>query len=430
MQPDQSAAPLFSIVTPAFRAQRWIPELLASLAAQSCGDYELVIAPDDGLDYTQFSTDPRVRVLARTAVASGESRARNEAVAASRGAYIAMLDADDLLAPDYLEAFRAHFAATGDAAAITPTEVFGADGWVKLCGGGKPTMDMQDLAWALGSVHVVCRREVHRAWAEDCVFGQDILRDASILSAAGSLAVVDTRYRLRLHDRQMTARVGDESQVRAEYRRLRELPVPPDVAELFAIRESANRFYERFRRPGEHWYRFFGRMEAAGVVVQEQLGSASHAPRAAEARESRPLAETSGRSLPMTALLDPRLANCRRLFLREVLMDANIGIHAAERAAAQRLVLNVDVFVPLAVSTPRHDKIGEVVDYDFVRATILRRIAQGHINLQETLVDDIARALLVHPGVAAVRVASEKPDVYEDAEAVGVEVFRFKDAAC
>jgi dihydroneopterin aldolase len=130
----------------------------------------------------------------------------------------------------------------------------------------------------------------------------------------------------------------------------------------------------------------------------------------------------------MTWLLDPRLAHCRRLFLREVLMDANIGIHAAERAAAQRLVVNVDVFVPLAVSTPRHDKIGEVVDYDFVRDAIRARIAQGHINLQETLVDDLATALLAHPGVTAVRVASEKPDVYEDVEAVGVEVFRFKDA--
>lgn len=267
MPPDQSAAPLFSIVTPAFQAQRWIPELLVSLAAQSCGDYELVIAPDDGLDYAQFAADPRVRVLARTAVASGESRARNEAVAASRGTYIAMLDADDLLAPDYLETFRTHFAATGDAAAIAPTEVFGADGWVKLCGGGNPTMEMQDLAWALASVHVVCRRDVHRAWDEACVFGQDILRDALILSAAGSLAVVDTRYRLRLHDQQMTARVGDEGQVRAEYRRLRELSVAPDVAELFAIRESANRFYERFRRRGEHWYRFFGRLEAAGIAV-------------------------------------------------------------------------------------------------------------------------------------------------------------------
>lgn len=128
-----------------------------------------------------------------------------------------------------------------------------------------------------------------------------------------------------------------------------------------------------------------------------------------------------------TWLLDPRLAHCRRIFLREVVLDANIGIHAFERADAQRLVINVDLFVPYAVSTPKHDKIHEVIDYDFVRTTVRRRIAQGHINLQETLVDDIARSLLAHPGVHAVRVASEKPDVYEDVEAVGVEVFHVKD---
>jgi dihydroneopterin aldolase len=129
----------------------------------------------------------------------------------------------------------------------------------------------------------------------------------------------------------------------------------------------------------------------------------------------------------VTWLLDPRLSACRRLFLREVLLDANIGIHDFERAGRQRLVINVDVFVLLAVSTPRHDRINEVVDYDFVRLTIRRRIEQGHINLQETLVDDIARALLAHPSVAAVRVASEKPDVYDDVDAVGVEVFHFKE---
>jgi len=127
-------------------------------------------------------------------------------------------------------------------------------------------------------------------------------------------------------------------------------------------------------------------------------------------------------------LLDPRLAQCRRVFLREVLLDANIGIHDFERAGSQRLVINVDVFVPLAVSTPRHDRISEVLDYDFVRSTIRRRIEQGHVNLQETLIDDIAQALLAHPGVLAVRVASEKPDVYEDVEAVGIEVFHFKEA--
>ena len=129
----------------------------------------------------------------------------------------------------------------------------------------------------------------------------------------------------------------------------------------------------------------------------------------------------------MTWQLDPRLANCRRIFLREVLLDANIGIHAHEQIRAQRLAINVDMFVPLALSTPSHDKINEVIDYDFVRQTIRHRIEQGHINLQETLVDDIVRSLLAHPAAVAVRVSSEKPDIYEDVEAVGVEVFRFKE---
>ena len=130
----------------------------------------------------------------------------------------------------------------------------------------------------------------------------------------------------------------------------------------------------------------------------------------------------------MTSLLDPRLADCRRLFLRNYVVDANIGIHAFEKEGAQRIALNVDLYVPLALSSPRHDKIHEVLDYDFIRLTIRHRIEQGHINLQETLVDDIARSLLAHPAVRAVRVASEKPDVYPDVDAVGIEVLHFKEA--
>ena len=126
-------------------------------------------------------------------------------------------------------------------------------------------------------------------------------------------------------------------------------------------------------------------------------------------------------------LLDPRLTDCRRIFLRNIIIDANIGIHAFEKEGAQKIALNVDLFIPLALSTPRHDKIHEVVDYDFVRLAIEHRIGAGHINLQETLVDDIARTLIAHPAVRAVRVSSEKPDVYADADAIGVEVMRFKD---
>jgi dihydroneopterin aldolase len=125
-------------------------------------------------------------------------------------------------------------------------------------------------------------------------------------------------------------------------------------------------------------------------------------------------------------LMDPRLADCRRLFLRNFTLQANIGIHDFERNGAQRIVVNIDLYVPLAATTPHHDKIGEVLDYDFIHGTIRERVARGHINLQETLCDDLARVLLAHPLVRAVRVATEKPDVYPDCDAVGVEVFHVK----
>ncbi|MGC9164015.1 MAG: dihydroneopterin aldolase, partial [Thiomonas sp.] len=67
------------------------------------------------------------------------------------------------------------------------------------------------------------------------------------------------------------------------------------------------------------------------------------------------------------------------------------------------------------------------VDYDFMRSVIAARIARGHIHLQETLCDDVARIMLEHPRVKAVRVSTEKPDVYPDCHSVGVEVFHVKD---
>ena len=130
----------------------------------------------------------------------------------------------------------------------------------------------------------------------------------------------------------------------------------------------------------------------------------------------------------MSALLDPRLADCRRIYLRDAVFEANIGVYDRERAGAQRLIINVDLFVSLSASTPQHDRVEEVIDYDFVRETIRGRLKRGHVNLQETLVDDLADALLARPGVVAVRVCTEKPDVYDDVAGVGIEVFRFKES--
>ena len=121
-----------------------------------------------------------------------------------------------------------------------------------------------------------------------------------------------------------------------------------------------------------------------------------------------------------------RLADCRRLFLRNYAVDAHIGVHDFEQGQTQRLLINVELFVPLASSTPKADLLAEVVDYDFIRHTVKQRIARGHIGLQETLVDELLALLLQHPQVRAARVSTEKPDVYPDCEAVGVEVFAMR----
>ena len=132
----------------------------------------------------------------------------------------------------------------------------------------------------------------------------------------------------------------------------------------------------------------------------------------------------------MQSLLShPSLMDCRRLFLRDYEVFINIGVHAFEKTGEQRVVINVDLYIPLALSTPKADELDEVVDYDFIRRSVAERIAKGHIHLQETLCDDMLAMMLAHPKVRAAQVSTEKPDVYPDCDAVGCEVFGIKEAS-
>jgi dihydroneopterin aldolase len=132
----------------------------------------------------------------------------------------------------------------------------------------------------------------------------------------------------------------------------------------------------------------------------------------------------------MSGLLEnPALADCRRLFLRNYEIRINIGVHAFEKTAEQRVLVNVDLYIPLAQSTPEDDELDEVVDYDFIRSSIAARVSRGHIHLQETLCDDVLALMLQHPKVRAARVSTEKPDVYPDCDSVGCEVFAVKKEA-
>ena len=121
--------------------------------------------------------------------------------------------------------------------------------------------------------------------------------------------------------------------------------------------------------------------------------------------------------------------HCRKLFLRQHEVLADIGVHEFKKDAAQRVLIDVALYVPYAFSTPQRDQLAEVVDYDYVRDAVRELLAGRRFELQETLCDALAERLLAHPRVAAVELSTAKPDVYPDCAAVGVQVFRTKDRA-
>jgi 7,8-dihydroneopterin aldolase/epimerase/oxygenase len=125
------------------------------------------------------------------------------------------------------------------------------------------------------------------------------------------------------------------------------------------------------------------------------------------------------------SLLDPRLAHCRRIFVRQFALPVSIGFLPEEQLAKQRVIFDVDVFVPLAITKPNQDQASEVIDYDFIRRRIIELAQSRHFNLQETLLDAITSALLAKRGVVAVRVATQKPDIYPGEMTVGIETFCF-----
>ncbi|HEX4843043.1 MAG TPA: dihydroneopterin aldolase [Limnobacter sp.] len=125
---------------------------------------------------------------------------------------------------------------------------------------------------------------------------------------------------------------------------------------------------------------------------------------------------------------DPRLADCRRVFIRDFDVSAAIGVFPQELGRTQAVRINIDFWVKCAATPSDRDSLADVVDYDFVRPGIHRLIQAGHIGLLETLVDKTLDLVLEHPKVVAARVRAEKSEVYPDCVSAGVEVFRFKPA--
>ena len=113
-----------------------------------------------------------------------------------------------------------------------------------------------------------------------------------------------------------------------------------------------------------------------------------------------------------------------RIVLESLEVQADIGFHDFEVGTPQRLLVTVEIWLEDA-SLPEGDDPARAWNYDFLRAEVEELATARRYNLQETLAHAIFERIAAFRGVKDLRVRTSKPDVYAQAQGVGVEIASF-----
>lgn len=99
----------FSIIIPAYNAEKTLNRCINSILAQTFSDYEIIIVNDGSTDNTKSIIDnysgSNTKIIAIHKSNGGVSSARNEGIRHAQGEYIVFVDSDDEVTESYLESF-------------------------------------------------------------------------------------------------------------------------------------------------------------------------------------------------------------------------------------------------------------------------------------------------------------------------------------
>ncbi len=128
-----SARPLVSIITPCLNGAAYLGQAIASVQAQSVGDWEMLVVDDGSTDGSDTlanalsQTDSRIVPL-RTQGRTGAAATRNLGLTSARGRFIAFLDSDDWWDVQKLEQQLTALNALDAVFCISPYQVCRSDG--------------------------------------------------------------------------------------------------------------------------------------------------------------------------------------------------------------------------------------------------------------------------------------------------------------
>lgn len=253
--------PLVSILTPAYKAEPYIGQVIESVLAQTMPDWELIIVEDCSPDNTaqvveRYLDDPRIKLI-RNEQNLGECGSRNRALEAAQGEWITLLDADDWYEPQRLERLtrfaeenkvktvldlrRSFYEGTGQTevariSVVYPNPETPKEYSLYECVYGhiveKPLM-----------AHEIIRTHNLR-YIQGILVGGDYLFNIQYLYRVGSLWVIpEVLYNYRIHPQSMIQQTKDDlSKLHTLYRALFSLP---EVRGDRRLRKAARVDYRR-----------------------------------------------------------------------------------------------------------------------------------------------------------------------------------------
>lgn len=186
--------PRVSLLIPCYNAAEFVDDAIQSALEQTYPHVEIVVAPDDGHTYEQLRkrfSSPQLRILPPGPLkGTGAGAARNRAIDAASGDFFAMLDADDLIPPNYISALMA--IAIEEGAALAPIRYLQ---WDRLKVVRTPPIHNSSLSLSgysqlLASIHPLIHRSFENGY--DNGFAEDVVHDGLVIAAFGTMSIVNT----------------------------------------------------------------------------------------------------------------------------------------------------------------------------------------------------------------------------------------------
>jgi len=113
------------------------------------------------------------------------------------------------------------------------------------------------------------------------------------------------------------------------------------------------------------------------------------------------------------------------ILIRDLRVEALIGIHKRERHVAQTLSLDLDIGLP-GTAVFASDKVTDTIDYEQVTLRVKALASSGHFRLVETFAERVAALLIGEFGAPWVKVSAAKIGILPNARFVGVSIERRK----